>query len=463
MPTRRAFLASASSFALAHAAQRKIGANDRINLAVIGAGDRALAETRILAFSDAVQIVAACDAREDRRSRAQDSYSKFYSAAGRDYKNITLFRDYRELLARPDIDAVYIATPDHWHVRQAIDALKAGKHVHCEKPLGVSIAQDAAAARAVKSSKTSFYYGAELRSMARAQRAVEYVINGRIGTVEKLYVIAPSSVSGGSRKETPIPAGFDYDLWLGPAPSKPFSADRCLGAAGHNGIFHIYDYCLGFINNWGIHLLDQMQRWADHLNLGVPVEYEGSGRIAAGGLFDVITNWDIQCKYANGLPVHFMDAETAQKYPDIPQVPGVGNGVTFMGSQGWIALAYQGVRANPESILTSAIGPNEVHLPDATQAYEALKSARRDLPVPNAWEVPAWTHQLNWIHALRTGGPSLTSIDSACRSNLIAHLSDIAIRLGRTIRWDPQAQTIPGNSEAQARMSRPMRSPWAVA
>jgi len=165
-----------------------------------------------------------------------------------------------------------------------LPALKAGKHVHQEKPLGISVEQDLAALKAARKYKRIVQYGAELRAFPDAKKAIELVLNGRIGKVQKIYVVSPASARGGSATPTiPIPKGFDYDAWLGPAAVKPFCADRCL-TESPRGIFNISDYTLGNIANWAAHPLDQVQRWADAVGRkDPPTLYEGSGQFPRRG------------------------------------------------------------------------------------------------------------------------------------------------------------------------------------
>ncbi len=258
--------------------------SERVTVGIIGSGGRGVFETQQYPWFDNAEIVAVCDAQESRRATAKEKLEKLYGARASTgtYRGIAMYPDFRELLARRDIDAVYIATPDHWHVPITIAAMKAGKHCHTEKPLGVSIEQDLATLKAVRKYKKVFQYGAERRATADARKAVELVVNGRIGKVQKIFVVGPPSESGGSATPViPAPKGFDYDMWLGPAPEKPFCADRCLqGSRGRNGIFFIYDYTLGFLANWSAHPLDQVQWWAEHTSRKtIPVKYVGSGKI----------------------------------------------------------------------------------------------------------------------------------------------------------------------------------------
>lgn len=457
---RKEFLGALAAPAVVPARALGLGAtaaNSRLALAIIGSGNRALFEARHWASIEGCEVAALCDVQETRRMAARAAFEKLYAerrgpGTGR---GIPLFNDFRELLARADVDAVYIATPDHWHVPILVAALKAGKACHCEKPLGVSIEQDLAALRAVKKYRRPFFYGAERRSTPDARHAVELVLNGRIGEVKEIWVAAPPSKSGGSGAPAPVPAGLDWDMWQGPAPERPFSPDR-IG----EGIFHIHDYCLGFIANWGIHPLDQAQWWADNAGLDVPVEYEGSGTIAGGGLYDCAVRWDLRCTYPNGLVLRYMDGDTFNRRDDVPALMGPAgkrglNAAIFVGTNGTVAVAYDRVLTEPAALAQSEIRPGEKRLPASPLAPERVTGK-------GAWDSPAAAHQLAWIESLRSGKPGVHSIETAVRANLICHLSDIAVRTGRRIRWDPAAQAIAGDAEAARMARRPMRQPWGL-
>lgn len=452
MMTRSRFLGAIAG-SLALPGRGAVSPNSRIHVGIIGSGERGVFEAAHWVPLDACEITAVCDVQETRRLEAKATLEKLYEERQRPRRGIAMFHDYRELLERRDIDAVYIATPDHWHVTILVAALKAGKACHCEKPLGVSIEQEQAALRAVKNYRRPFFYGAERRSTPDARHAVELVLNGRIGKVKEVVVSSPGSLTGGSAVPAPVPRGFDWDMWLGPAPEAPYCPDRLKGR------FHIRDYCLGFIANWGIHPLDQFQWWADNAGLTVPVTYEGKGRVASGGLYDCATSWDIRCTYAGGLVMRYVDARTFNSNEDLPPNP-LGppgkrghNGVVFVGSEGTVAVAYDRVAAEPASLLASEIGPGGVRL---------IRSPERDEERgnKNVWAWPAAAHQRAWIECLAHGKPPVHTIETAVRSGLICHLSDICIRTGRTIRWDERKETISGDAEAAKMASRPMRKPW---
>jgi hypothetical protein len=317
---------------------------------------------------------------------------------------------------------------------------------------------DLAALRAVRKYGRSFLLGAERRSAPDARHALELVLNGRIGKVQEIYVVVTSSKSGGSATPVlPVPKGWDYDLWLGPAPEAPFCADRVA-----EGIFQIRDYSLGMIANWGAHPLDQVQFWADQLDLGIPLTYEGTGRIAEGGLFNCVSNWRLRCTYRSGLVMHFMDSDTFKTAEDVPKAPlgRSGDLALFVGTDGWVASSYEKITTHPESLFNSVIAPNEIHLPSSMTPVELIP------PKLNPWAAPAAAHQLGWIAYLKSEKdrkpPKATvdPIESAVRTDLISQLSEICVRSGRTVRWDPEKETIAGDKEAAQFMSLPMRDPW---
>ncbi len=439
--------------------------SDRITIGVIGAGTRGPYESAFYVPIDECEIVAVCDVQKSRRIELQEKLEKGYAdrKSRGAYRGIRLYEDFRDLLRQKDIDAVYIATPDHWHVAMTIAAQKAGKHCHTEKPLGVSIETDLAALKAVRKYRRSFLYGAERRSSPVARHAVELVLNGRIGKVKEIYVTCPASRSGGSATpELPVPEGWNYDLWLGPAPYAPFCRDRCR----KGGIFEIRDYSLGMIGNWGAHPLDQVQLWADNAGLNIPVTYEGTGKIAQGGLYNCATEWNLRCTYENGLVLRYMDNQTFKTVPEVPKVSlgpkqPLNNVALFVGTEGWVASAYEKVVTEPASLVTSEIGPREIHLPKHPQHEERVP------PGLNLWDAPVAAHALGWIEVLKAqmGTKSqvktVDPIESAVRSDLIAQLSDICLRVGRTVRWDPKKETIVGDDDAKKMMSVPMREPWA--
>jgi predicted dehydrogenase len=466
--TRRGFLGAAAAVPsiVRAGALGRAGAtapSDRIAVALIGCGGRGVGESRSYIPFDNCRIVAVCDVQESRRTGTRQAFEKLYAERIPGYSGgIRTYSDFREVLARPDVDAVYIATPDHWHVPITVAAFKAGKHCHTEKPLGLTIEHDLAALDAAHKYRRVFQYGTERRSTPESRHAVELVLNGRIGDVRQIYVVSPGSEIGASAAPVlPVPPGFDYGLWLGPAPQAPFCHDRCLETGQRNGIFHIRDYSVGFIAGWAAHPLDQVQWWADHSGLTIPLTYEGTGKLPTDGLFNNSYQWDLRCTYSNGLVMRFVDTETYKTITDAPHPdllrPGVAyvhNAAIFIGTKGWVAIAHEKVATEPAALVTSAIGPREIHLHSSSHSEEQP---------PNGPQSGVAAHHQDWIESIRTGKPPVTSIESAVHSDLVSHLSDLCIRTGRLVRWDPARRTIAGNDEARKMMSRPMRKPWKLA
>jgi hypothetical protein len=471
--TRRSFIGSLAVPMIVTAAALGRGAtapSDRVTVGIAGSGQRALFETRQYPWFDNAVIVAVSDAQESRRLAAKAKLEKYYAARQPDRPNrgMRMYAEFQELLAQQDIDAVYVASPDHWHVPMLLAALQAGKHVHCEKPLGVSVEQDLAALKAARQYGKVFQYGAELRAFEDAKKGIELVLNGRIGKVRKIYAVGPPSVSGGrALPAAAIPKGFDYDAWLGPAPAKPFCADRCLTDTPR-GIFNISDYTLGSIANWAAHPLDQIQRWADAAGYeDPPVLFEGSGKFPADGLYDCALQWNVRCTWTGGLEMQFVDGSTYHTLPGVPHPPLVWgrnsdgselkvmpNGSVFVGTEGWVIVTYGKVIASPDSLMGSVIGPNEKRIPDS-----CLDKIPEGLPKGFQQALTAAHHQ-NWVRAIRNGTPAADGIESAFRSDMVSQLADLCIRTGEPVRWDPVKETIAGNGTARAMMRKPMRSPW---
>lgn len=403
-------------------------ASQRVVTGYVGTGPRGQLNLREQLSCPQAQVVAVCDVWKHVRDRAKTIVDAHYKN-----EDCRAYVDFRELLARDDIDAVGIASPDHWHVPMAVAAAKAGKDVCVEKPLGVSIAQDQICREVVNRYERVFQYGTEARAMAACRLGAELVRNGRIGKIREIRVKAPNSVRGGSRVPKPVPKELHYDLWLGPAPWRPYSGCPDNG----NSWFHVYDYALGFIAGWGAHPLDLMLWAFDTHPLG-PWEVEGTGVISETGCNDAVIDWDVQIKLAGGITMSYF-ASGVQKDED-PRLVRLRRGdyAQFIGDEGWIALYYGGMHCEPESLKTAALGPDDVRLP-VSRGQER-----------------------NFIESVQTRQRPVSHIDDAVRGDIISHISDIAIRAGRKITWDPIKEEILGDAAASRMLTRPMREPWQL-
>jgi len=381
-------------------------ASDRITLGHIGVGNRGRAVLRGFLKCKGMQSVACADAYTSRRAAT----AKLIKGKG--------YADFRELLARDDIDAVVVATPDHWHVPIANAAARAGKDAYVEKPLGVTIESDLICRSVFKENGRLFQYGTQQRSIRHCHFGCELVRGGYIGDVQRIEVIAPNGGAGGSTKEIPVPDDLDYNMWNGPAAVKPYTADRCKPP----GTYWIYDYSIGYLGGWGAHPLDIMV-WGSDADISGNIVLQGTGTIPTTGLYNTVYNWDIQGSLGK--------VEFTFK-------PG-GDSTKFIGTEGWVEVRRNGIDASPKSLLDVKIGTGQQKL------VESLR------------------HDQNFVDAVRTRQQPVSHIVDAVRSDLISLLCDIVVRTGRKITWDSKREQIVGDpGAAKLAKLRPMRKPWTM-
>lgn len=414
--------------------------SNRVNLAAIGTGGRGTDNCRhsFLPLKD-VRILAAVDCYTSRREAFARMCNDAYAA-----DVCKAYADFRDVLARPDIDGVIISTPDHWHVPLAWYAANAKKDLYVEKPLGVAMSWSWKLREIVQRNNLVFQYGTQQRGdQPQFRRACELVRNGYIGEIERVDAWCPdmSSQFGSSSKPpygsagtAAVPAGLDYELWIGPAPLKPYSVDRCTCFAA----YHVYDYALGFIAGWAVHPLDIAQ-WGLNTDHTSPVKYEGAGQLPPKeGLWDTIESWDVRCTYANGVELRHMGHRAAEpvvrKYHPVWR----DHGTTFHGTNGWISVDRSAMYASDRSLQT-------VQVKDIEQRLYTTPS-----------------HARNFVDCMRTRAKTISPLDAAIRCDTISHLSDICIRLNRPITWDPAREQILKDAEATAMLDRPIRSPWRL-
>jgi hypothetical protein len=262
------------------------------------------------------------------------------------------------------------------------------------------------------------------------------VRNGRIGKLQTILVGVPASSPFPAQPDEPVPPGFNYDMWLGPAPMAPYSYARCrpYSKEGWSIWYHISDYCMGFIGNWGIHHLDIAQ-WGHGTEDTGPVEIEGKGVFPKEGLANCALTWQVENKFRDGVTLVHMNDSTAAKHPlQTPRYKPTG--IMFRGTEGWVYVTRSMIDAEPRSLLTSTIGPNEIHLEESSDHYR------------------------NFLDAVKQRKRAVCPIDVAVRSDTIAHLDNIAIKLRRKLRWDPVKEKFIGDEEANRMLKRPMRRPW---
>ena len=388
--------------------------SNRIATALIGSGGRGL---QIIEGGD--KVLAVCDVDAKHAKSAKETIDKRSGT-----NDCRVYRDFREVLARPDIDAVVIATPDHWHARIAIEAMRLGKAVYCEKPMTLTIADGQRMVRAAHRYGAILQVGSQQRTDEKFIRACEFVRNGRIGQLKKIRVDIPTRAGDNNKAWKPeqVPADLDYDLWLGPAPWAPYHSDRC-----HYNFRFVSDYSGGDVTNWGAHQLDIAQ-WGLGADDSGPVEVEGHGERNANGLHDAFFNVSVDFTYANGVKV---------------ELRSNGNGVRFEGTEGWVYVSRSELKAEPKSILDTVPGPGEVRL---------------------APTVAAKTHMGIWLECIRARSPKGLNVpvEIGHRSATVCHLANSAMELGRKVKWDPAGERFVDDAEADRMRDRPSRAPWAL-
>jgi predicted dehydrogenase len=430
-PTRREFLRTAGTAAAApyligsnaFAAADRAAPSERITTALIGSGGRGM---QIIAGGD--RVVAVCDVDAKHREAAKQ---KIDAAAGN--TECAAYGDFREVLGRDDIDAVVVATPDHWHVAIAIQAIKAGKAVYVEKPLTVCIHEGRALAEVARRYGAIVQVGSQQRSDERFLRACELVRNGRIGELKTVKVDIPTRPGNAEPwAPKPVPGELDYDFWLGPAPWAPYHPDRC-----HYNFRFVSDYSGGDVTNWGAHQLD-MAQWGIGADDSGPLEVEGHGKRNASGLHDVFYDVHVDFTYAGGVKVELRSGEDG-----VGEVGG--NGVSFIGSEGSIYVSRSKLDADPKSVLTSRIGPDEIHLS------------------PNP-EGIGGTHMGIWLDCIRSRNPAgiNATVEIGHRSATVCHLANLVMELGRKLTWDPVKEEFTGDEEATRLCRRAKRGPWRL-
>ncbi|MBL7140713.1 MAG: Gfo/Idh/MocA family oxidoreductase [Planctomycetes bacterium] len=425
--TRRAFMRRAAVACAAPVVvpARVLGAegarppSERVGVASIGVRNMGGNHLRGLVRNQDARVVALCDVDYNVLEAAGQTAEQAYAEEARTGRFTGCFqtRDFREILDRRDVDAVVVATPDHWHAPIVIAACEAGKDVYSEKPLSLTIGQGKKMVEAVRRHGRVFQSGTQRRSAAGVRHVCELVRNGRIGKVERIT----AGVGGWNRdcgptwEPEPVPPELDYDMWLGPAPWAPYHSLRC-----HYSFRFILDYSGGQVTNNGAHWTDLAQ-WALGMDGSGPVEVEGTAVWPDTGLFTVPKEVNMTATYANGARLHLTNDA------GVPR---------FYGTDGWVDIDS---RADPPGILDSVIRPDEVRL------YRSEGS-----------------HMDNFLECVRTRREPAAPVEVGHRAATVCHLCVIAMRLGRKVRWDPAAERFIDDPEADRLMDRAMRSPWGI-
>jgi len=410
------------------AADAALPASERVALGFVGLGDHGVGvNLRTFLGQPDAQVVALCDVDSQRLRSAAELVSAQYgqaSPAG-SAKGVFSTQDWREVVARDDVDAVVVSTPDHWHVPVAVAAARAGKDVFCEKPLTLTVHEGRVLSDTMRRYARVFQTASENRSMASFHRAAELVRNGRIGRLQHIRTELPgghgiSGTPGANHAPEPVPAGFDFDLWLGQAPEAYYTPARC-----HYNFRWILDYSGGMLTDWGAHLNDIAQ-WGNDTELTGPVSVEGRGYFPPDGLYNTATQWEITYGYANGVTL-----VCASGTPSI----------RFEGTEGWLEVPNWGapLRASRPGLLTDPILPGEIRL-----------------------RTNRGREQREFLDCIRNRRPTYAPAEVGHRTITLSHLGNIAMLLGRRLRWDPATERFASDDQANRMLSRTMRPPWVL-
>ncbi len=391
--------------------------SNRITTATIGLGGQGVGVMRVFLGQPEAQVIAVCDVNARRREEAKNLVNTHYGDTG-----CAAYGDFRELIARDDLDAVQIAAPDHWHVPMALAAARAGKDMYVEKPLGLSVAANRALRDAVQLHGNVFQFGTQHRSERNFRFGCELVRNGRIGRLHTIRVGSLPSIPSENLAPEPVPDWLDYELWLGPAPWAPFNTKRIVNQYW----WHNYDYSLGFVAGYGVHYVDIAQ-WGNDSELSGPTEIEGAGVFPKDGMRDCAIAWDVLMTYANGVKLVYTDTS---KTPE---------GIHFEGDEGVVHVAMGQTTSHPPALAETVLGLNSLRL------YESNN------------------HVQNFLECIRSRARTICPIEVAVCSDTLCHLSDIAMRTQRKLHWDPQAEHFVKDDNANHYLSaRSMREPWRL-
>lgn len=436
--TRRALLKSTAAAGLAAAPYfvpaRVLGADrpsNRLHIGCIGTGRMGHGDMRAclqqgLRPAANARVVAVCDLDSRRAAHARDEVTKFYSQqlAGLPAPVVDVYEDFRELLARDDIDGVTISTPDHWHGVAAIAAANAGKDIHLQKPLTYTIGEGQRLVEAVRRNNCVFQTGSQQRSETNFRHVCELVRNGRLGKLHTILVMMPTDSGTGDPTPAEPPSNLNYEMWLGPRQAAPYAIDRVhpLDDFSRPGWLQIEGYCRGMITGWGSHMFDIAQ-WGHGSDDSGPVAMRASGEFPDRGLFDVHTNFEAEGEYADGVKLLSRSGQA---------------GVRFEGGDGWIFVERGRMTAEHPEVLNETVGDGE------TKLYVSDN------------------HMLNFLTCMRSRKDPICPVEVGHRSNSICVITHMAMKLGRALQWDPQRQRFLDDDEANSMLDYEHRAPWTA-
>lgn len=449
--TRRKFLAGTASTvafptiipASALGKDGRPAPSERITVGAVGFGTIAHSTVRNFLYDERVQVVAVADpvsragqyhydgSKQGGRDVGKEIIEKHYGEKrDKTYKGCRTYEDFRNMLVQEDLDAVNVSTPDHWHALCAIYAARQGIHVYGQKPLALTVAEGRAMANEIAKAGVVFQTGSQQRSDVYFRMAAEWIRNGRLGKLKPIKVgfgggHADWNKQSARKAPEPIPKHLNYDLWEGPAPHR----DYCPAILPLNWR-HNFDYSGGMVTDWGAHHIDIVQ-WALGMDESGPVRIENiQGEMPdPAALYNTAATFHFEAVYADGTRLHVNDRNDEYQ-----------QGIKFEGENGKSIFVKRGkLDMQPIDLRKEKPGDGETR----------LKVSKK--------------HEANFVDCIYNGETPVAPVEAAHRTITVAHLANIGLRLGRkTIEWDSKTETIRGDDEANAMLSKPMRSPYSL-
>lgn len=427
----------------------KTAPSNKIHVAQIGFGRIALTHDLPLTIKhDITRVIAIADVDRNRLAQGKEWVLNYYEEkkGKKNFVDVALYQDYREMLLNKNIDAVVISTPDHWHAQPAIEAALAGKDIYLQKPASFTIEEGRQMSNIINRTGRIFQQGSQQRSAdpwPQFKKACELVRNGRIGDIHTIYIGLPGDPSGPEEPEMPVPGNLDYNMWLGSTPSVYYTENRVhsqTAITSRPGWLRCEQFGAGMITGWGAHHIDTAH-WGMGTEYTGPIEIEGSAEFPKKGLWNVHGDFKNTAKYANGVIMHL-----SGDYP---------NGVKFVGSEGWIFVSrgavqvtssdpavgntkLQALDASDRKILDSVIGPNEIHLYDSPEQHK------------------------NWIDSIISREETIAPAEIGHRSCSACLVNHIAMKLPGKLYWDPEKEYFIDNEKANSMLSRSQRYPYGT-
>lgn len=422
----------------------KTAPGNKIHIGQIGCGRIArghdMAET--LKY-DATRLIAVCDVDSKRLADGKKLVDSYYAEKFRPgYMDARMYENYQEMLLNKDIDAVIISTPDHWHAQPALEAAMAGKHIYLQKPNSLTVKEGRQLSDAVQKAGIVLQIGTQQRSSAQFRVAAELVRNGRIGKLHTVKIGLPGDPSGPAAAEMPVPENLNFDMWLGSTPEVPYTEIGVHPQHDYSrpGWLRIENYGSGMITGWGQHHYDSAA-WGMDTELTGPVSVEAVAQFPKSGLWNVHGDFMVKAEYENGITMYTSG--------------GYKNGIRYEGTEGWIFVSrgnYTATKSDPGAgdgqnkaldasdpeILSSEIGPNEIHLQRSTEQHG------------------------NWIDSIMEGKDPISPVEKGHRACTICLISHIAMKMDKKLLWDPKEERFTNSDEANEKLSRPQRKPYGT-